>query len=67
MPKLKDAADLKKTHFYGYHVATDDMWNVKQAVHPILMQGTSPTLFSLLVRKLALLSFSLRVSAAARG
>lgn len=36
---MKEVADLKKTHFYGYHVATEDVWDVKQAVHPILLQG----------------------------
>ncbi len=38
---MKEVADLKKTHFYGYHVATEDVWDVKQAVHPLLLQGNT--------------------------
>jgi hypothetical protein len=38
---MKEVADLKKTHFYGYHVATEDVWDVKQAVHPLLLQGNN--------------------------
>jgi len=36
--KIKQLADLKKTHFFGYSSSTHDMWNVKQKIQPILLQ-----------------------------